>query len=345
MLELKTTEGTQFDQSPILPILDFELDFTQEGQQIPTPDLWSVEPAEAEEMTRVQMVAHKHALWRSSPHCRYCGRKIAKKKKATVDHVIPRCRGGRHERSNLVLCCGPCNCAKADRTVEEWASDLAVAVTRPVEPRDVPAPSLPKSQQHQVEPAMIAAAQATESEPPCDPCPIVVERLPLIDPELLRVIPFSTGGPHIGGPMNRHHAVPTITVGQGRAMFSECPDCRLCGSAMDPEGAAAVRPVILERLDAPAILACSQCMEGDECGERKTVSPAFRCRVVSAMPTPVELAALTAVERDAWSDDELEFRGGGMVERPRSGGGRRYSRPKFETRTARCSMRLEPCGR
>lgn len=36
---------------------------------------------------------------------------------ATIDHVIPLARGGRHESANLRACCAQCNSAKSDRVV------------------------------------------------------------------------------------------------------------------------------------------------------------------------------------------------------------------------------------
>ena len=34
------------------------------------------------------------------------------KKQITVDHVVPRSKGGSHKLENLVLCCGSCNSSK-----------------------------------------------------------------------------------------------------------------------------------------------------------------------------------------------------------------------------------------
>jgi 5-methylcytosine-specific restriction endonuclease McrA len=35
----------------------------------------------------------------------------------TLDHVVPRSRGGPGSLSNLVPACGPCNVAKGDRMI------------------------------------------------------------------------------------------------------------------------------------------------------------------------------------------------------------------------------------
>ena len=38
---------------------------------------------------------------------------------ATVDHVVPRSRGGQHEWKNVALMCAPCNETKGDRLLAE----------------------------------------------------------------------------------------------------------------------------------------------------------------------------------------------------------------------------------
>lgn len=55
--------------------------------------------------------------------CAYC-LKTRKCKQLTIDHVIPKSRGGADDISNYVLACKGCNNAKADRTPEEWSRDV-----------------------------------------------------------------------------------------------------------------------------------------------------------------------------------------------------------------------------
>ena len=51
----------------------------------------------------------KRNLWhRDSGTCQYCSKKISIND-CTIDHVIPKSKGGKHEWSNIVLSCGPCN--------------------------------------------------------------------------------------------------------------------------------------------------------------------------------------------------------------------------------------------
>ena len=44
--------------------------------------------------------------------CQYCGRERGK---LTVDHVVPRSKGGSSAWDNIVTCCAPCNRRKGDR--------------------------------------------------------------------------------------------------------------------------------------------------------------------------------------------------------------------------------------
>jgi 5-methylcytosine-specific restriction endonuclease McrA len=50
-------------------------------------------------------------LARDGYRCAYCGGPAS-----TVDHVLPRCRGGRNAWTNTVAACGGCNQRKDDRT-------------------------------------------------------------------------------------------------------------------------------------------------------------------------------------------------------------------------------------
>jgi 5-methylcytosine-specific restriction endonuclease McrA len=64
---------------------------------------------------------------RDNYRCAYCGHKAE-----TIDHVVPRSRGGQHIWENCVASCMSCNHRKADRLLEELGWTLAVL---PVVPR------------------------------------------------------------------------------------------------------------------------------------------------------------------------------------------------------------------
>lgn len=57
---------------------------------------------------------YRGVLERDEHVCQYCG-----KKANTVDHVVPKSRGGSSAPNNLVAACMSCNQKKADRTPDE----------------------------------------------------------------------------------------------------------------------------------------------------------------------------------------------------------------------------------
>ena len=52
---------------------------------------------------------------RDNYECVYCG----SKKNLTIDHILPKSKGGQNTWINLITCCSPCNRFKGDRTPEE----------------------------------------------------------------------------------------------------------------------------------------------------------------------------------------------------------------------------------
>lgn len=67
---------------------------------------------------RAVPVSRRGVLRRDSQRCAYCGGSAS-----TIDHVLPRSRGGADSWENLVACCLRCNNIKGDRTPVEmgWA--------------------------------------------------------------------------------------------------------------------------------------------------------------------------------------------------------------------------------
>jgi 5-methylcytosine-specific restriction endonuclease McrA len=73
---------------------------------------------------RNRAVSRRGVLLRDRYTCQYCGR-VLDARRLTLDHVIPRSRGGAGTWENLVACCHPCNNRKADRTPAEAGMQLA----------------------------------------------------------------------------------------------------------------------------------------------------------------------------------------------------------------------------
>src|SRR6266545_6052595 len=61
-------------------------------------------------------ITRKAVLARDAWTCQYCGRQTAG---LTVDHVIPRSRGGQSVWENIVASCAPCNRRKGNRLPQE----------------------------------------------------------------------------------------------------------------------------------------------------------------------------------------------------------------------------------
>ena len=72
-------------------------------------------------------LSRRAVLRRDQHSCAYCGSRAN-----TVDHVVPRSRGGTHSWTNVVAACQSCNSRKGARLVDEIGWQLR---TRPTEPR------------------------------------------------------------------------------------------------------------------------------------------------------------------------------------------------------------------
>jgi 5-methylcytosine-specific restriction endonuclease McrA len=77
-------------------------------------------------------LTRREIFMRDQYTCQYCGLRT---KELTLDHVIPKHRGGRHLWENLVSACRSCNHHKGGRTVEEAKMTL---YRLPVEPKATP---------------------------------------------------------------------------------------------------------------------------------------------------------------------------------------------------------------
>jgi 5-methylcytosine-specific restriction endonuclease McrA len=69
--------------------------------------------------SRAVPVSRRGVLRRDEHRCCYCG-----KSANTIDHVLPRSRGGRDTWDNLVACCLRCNNVKGDHTPGEMGWNL-----------------------------------------------------------------------------------------------------------------------------------------------------------------------------------------------------------------------------
>jgi 5-methylcytosine-specific restriction endonuclease McrA len=76
-------------------------------------------------------ISRRALFARDGYRCQYCG----SAGKLTLDHVVPRSRGGESDWENVVASCAPCNLRKGDRLPEEANMSLET-------PPRLPAPAL-----------------------------------------------------------------------------------------------------------------------------------------------------------------------------------------------------------
>lgn len=77
--------------------------------------------------TRVLKVNRQRIFKRDDYMCMYCG----SQKNLTIDHIIPKSRGGKNTWKNLITCCRSCNLKKDNKTPEESGMKL---IKKPIEP-------------------------------------------------------------------------------------------------------------------------------------------------------------------------------------------------------------------
>ena len=73
----------------------------------------------------------RNVIWRDKSICQYCGGKFPFSE-LTMDHVIPKSRGGDKSWTNIVASCKRCNSRKGNRTPEEARMPL---IKQPIVPR------------------------------------------------------------------------------------------------------------------------------------------------------------------------------------------------------------------
>ena len=86
--------------------------------------------AAIERTWKIPPVNRRDVLRRDHHSCQYCG----SNKRLTLDHVIPRSKGGSHTWDNVVTACERCNSQKGDRTLSEVGMQLRSKPKPPVHP-------------------------------------------------------------------------------------------------------------------------------------------------------------------------------------------------------------------
>jgi 5-methylcytosine-specific restriction endonuclease McrA len=86
------------------------------NREIPIPSVIRLPYLVKRPFHTVRKISRAEIFSRDQFTCQYCGKQT---RQLTLDHVIPRYRGGQHTWENVVSACAACNRHKAGRTPEE----------------------------------------------------------------------------------------------------------------------------------------------------------------------------------------------------------------------------------
>ena len=110
--ELIESEDARFVRSP--------------SYQLPWPSIVRLKAYVRVPYKRI-LLTRKNIIRRDGHRCQYC----ADRNRLTIDHVLPKSRGGRDTWDNLVAACVPCNNRKGNKTPKEAGMSLARDPFRP----------------------------------------------------------------------------------------------------------------------------------------------------------------------------------------------------------------------
>jgi len=88
------------------------------SKDIPVPEVIVLTSYNGMRVKQDTAFSRSKLLRRDEHTCQYCGEKLAGPE-LTIDHVLPRSRGGKTDWLNCVIACYRCNTKKGDKTPEE----------------------------------------------------------------------------------------------------------------------------------------------------------------------------------------------------------------------------------
>ncbi len=104
--------------------------FHGNGRLIHSPGLSIVAPdaivlSRYDQLPQTDIIfTRSNLLVRDGYACQYCGKSVRAAKDRSIDHIVPRSRGGNTVWPNVVLSCKKCNLKKGDKTPEEAGMTL-----------------------------------------------------------------------------------------------------------------------------------------------------------------------------------------------------------------------------
>lgn len=100
----------------------------------------------AERLWKMPSVSRRELLRRDGHRCQYCG----STRELTIDHVIPRSKGGTHTWDNVAIACETCNHKKGDKYLYETHMSLRTKPKAPMHPTVAFAEQFWQSQEHRI---------------------------------------------------------------------------------------------------------------------------------------------------------------------------------------------------
>ncbi|HBN75103.1 MAG TPA: hypothetical protein DD473_04650 [Planctomycetaceae bacterium] len=85
------------------------------------------EPRDTISMEVSPATYRRQLLRKGGCRCPYCDCKL-NIDNSTIDHVLPKSKGGDNSPANMILACERCNQIKSNRTPEQWAADILAVV-------------------------------------------------------------------------------------------------------------------------------------------------------------------------------------------------------------------------
>src|SRR5688572_5633321 len=111
-----------------VPVVDRDLTWSSERTTITVPSVVRLTYYVKVPYRHSVPVTRRAVFGRDGYTCQYCGGQAE-----SIDHVLPRSRGGEHTWENVVACCRTCNMRKGDRLPQEAGLVLQV---KPQAPRN-----------------------------------------------------------------------------------------------------------------------------------------------------------------------------------------------------------------
>lgn len=98
-----------------------------ERLDVPSPSVIKLRYMVKVPFVRRVALSRRAIFARDDDRCQYCGGRAD-----SIDHVVPRSKGGEHSWDNVAAACRPCNLGKRDRTPAEAGMRLARPCRAPV---------------------------------------------------------------------------------------------------------------------------------------------------------------------------------------------------------------------